>query len=104
MNPRSLDGRDRNKRPTVELAACLLVGALSLALATQAQANDGNFQSVLLKAGCPTAKIDKLSGRNGTTTYRANCFSTSHKIVIVTCVKGVCVGGHATYDDREDRG
>ncbi|SFD32298.1 hypothetical protein SAMN05428997_12478 [Bosea sp. CRIB-10] len=60
--------------------------------------------SVLVEAGCPTAKIDKLSDRDGTATYQANCFSTSHKVIIVTCVKGLCVGGHASYDMREDQG
>ncbi|MDZ4367611.1 MAG: hypothetical protein U0987_11390, partial [Afipia sp.] len=99
MDLRWLDGWDR-KRPTVELAACLLAGALTFAFTAQAKANDGNFQSVLLEAGCPTAKIDKLSDRNGTAIYRANCFSTSHKIVILTCVKGLCASGPATYDDR----
>jgi len=86
----------------------LAVGALScataLALATHAEAGDGNMASVLVEAGCPAAKIDKLSDRNGTTTYRANCFSTSHKAIIVTCIKGLCVGGPALYDRREDQG
>ncbi|WNJ87970.1 hypothetical protein [Bosea sp. 685] len=102
MDRRLLDG-DR-RRPAVKLAACILAGAASFAFAAQAKANDGNFQSVLLEAGCPTAMVDKLSDHNGTAIYRANCFSTSHKIVIVTCVKSVCAGGHATYDDSEDRG
>lgn len=99
---RLLGGQD-NWRLALKLPA-VLAAAASFAFAAQAKASDGNFQSVLLEAGCPTAKIDKLSDRNGTVIYRANCFSTSHKIVILTCVKGVCAGGPATYDDREDRG
>lgn len=60
--------------------------------------------SVLVEAGCPAAKIEKLSDRDGTATYQANCFSTSHKVIIVTCVKGLCVWGQTLYDRREDRG
>ena len=100
---RLLGGRDR-RRPAVKLAACILAGAASFAFAAQAKANDGNFQSVLVEAGCPTAKIDKLLDRGGMATYRANCFSSSHKVIIVTCVRGVCAGGHTFNDDREDRG
>jgi hypothetical protein len=96
-------GWDR-RRPALKLAACILAGAASLAFAAQAKASDGNFQSVLVEAGCPTATIDKLSDRDGTATYQANCFSTSHKVITVTCVRGVCAGGHTFYDDREDRG
>ncbi|AOO82237.1 hypothetical protein [Bosea vaviloviae] len=101
IDTRLLGGRDR-RRPAVKLAACILAGAASFAFAAQAKANDGNFQSVLVEAGCPTATIDKLSDRDGTATYRANCFSTSHKVIIVTCVRGVCAARNKF--DHGDRG
>ncbi|SEG20085.1 hypothetical protein SAMN04488115_103572 [Bosea lathyri] len=95
--------RDCGRRH-VKTAAAILATALSTAPALDTSARDGNFQSVLLDAGCPNAKVDKVSDREGTITYRANCFSTSHKVIIVTCVRGICLGARQSQDDREDHG
>jgi hypothetical protein len=102
INWRPTNGQDCGTR-TVKVTTAILASAV--AFAAPAKATDGNFQSVLTEAGCPNAKVDKISDRGGTITYRANCFSSSHKVIIVTCVNGVCAGGHATYDDeRDERG
>jgi hypothetical protein len=95
--------RDCGRRH-VKIATAILAVALSIAPALYGKAGDGNVQSVLLDAGCPNATVDRLSDREGTITYRANCFSTSHKVIIVTCIRGVCIGGRPPHDDREDNG
>lgn len=94
--------RDRGQR-TVKAAARITAAAGTLAFAVPVKASDGNLQSVLLEAGCPTAEVDKLSDRDGTTTYRANCFSSTHNVIVVTCVRGVCGHGHRSDQEPEDR-
>ncbi|KUL94379.1 hypothetical protein DK26_15365 [Bosea sp. WAO] len=68
------------------LAAVIALGAPQAGLGS-----DGNLQSVLLEAGCPRFRLEKLFDRDGVTSYRANCFGSAHKVVIVSCIKGVCV-------------
>ena len=101
--PEPAGSRDCGRRHA-KVAAAILATALSIAPAADGNARDGNFQSVLLDAGCPNAKVDNVSDREGTITYRANCFSTSHKVIIVTCVRGICLGARQSHDDREDHG
>lgn len=91
-------------RRSITIAAATLATALSVASVAEGNASDGNLQSVLLDAGCPNAKVETVSDRDGTITYRANCFSTSHKVIIVTCVRGVCAGGQHRYEHRQDNG
>lgn len=68
------------------LAAVIALGAPQVGLGS-----DGNLQSVLIEAGCPRFQLEKLFDRDGVTSYRANCFGSAHKVVIVSCIKGVCV-------------
>lgn len=77
---------------------------VSIGIPTDGIARDGDFQSVLLKAGCPTAKVETLSDSNDTVVYRANCFSSSHKIITVVCIKGICSNAKRSFDDADDRG
>ncbi|MBN9438105.1 hypothetical protein [Bosea sp. (in: a-proteobacteria)] len=72
-------------RPACLAAVCVL-GAPQAGFGS-----DGNLQAVLLEAGCPRFRLETLFDRDGVTSYRANCFGSAHKLVIVTCIKGVCV-------------
>jgi hypothetical protein len=70
--------------------ACL-AGLIALGAPQAGFGSDGNLQSVLLEAGCPRFRLEKLFDRDGVTSYRANCFGSARKVVIVSCIKGVCV-------------
>lgn len=86
------------------VGAIILAITVSIGIPTDGIAKDGDFQSVLLKAGCPTAKVETLSDSNGTVVYRANCFSSSHMIITVVCIKGTCSSAERSFGDVDDLG
>ncbi|WP_332690664.1 hypothetical protein [Bosea sp. (in: a-proteobacteria)] len=80
--------------------ACLAV-AFALGAPQNGLGSDGNLQAALLEAGCPRFRLEKLFDQDGVTIYRANCFGTAHKVVIVNCIKGVCVRDGAREEQPE---
>lgn len=55
-----------------------------------ASANDGDLQRVLNAASCPSATLKVVYRQSETTVYEANCFSSSHKVIVVECRRGMC--------------
>lgn len=102
--PATIDALNLRRRPGQFVGAIVLTSMLSIGITTDGIARDGDFQSVLLKARCPSAKVETLSDSNDTVVYRANCFSSSHKIVTVVCIKGICSNAKRSSDDADDPG
>jgi hypothetical protein len=75
-------GRKTRFQPLLWL--CFLLLAFSMTKA--AVASDADLNAVLLRSGCGSPLIKPLYERDGVKVYEANCFGTSHKKLIVTCV------------------
>ena len=81
----------RLRRALAFIRPVCLAAVIALGAPQAGFGSDGNLQAVLLEAGCPRFRLETLFDRDGVTSYRANCFGSAHKLVIVSCIKGVCV-------------
>lgn len=71
-------------------ALTALVMAVALGQATPALARDAELQGFLSRSGCPQARIKLLAEQRGIAVYEANCFNSSHRVLIVACSNGAC--------------
>ena len=68
----------------------LAVLACGSAMITQAAASDAPLQRALAQASCAGGRLERLSDQGSTSLYRANCSRSSHRWLIVTCMKDAC--------------
>jgi hypothetical protein len=62
-----------------------------------AAASDAPLQRALSQAACSSARLERLADEGMTTIYRANCTGSSHRRLMVACLKGTC----RTMPERE---
>ncbi|KFC63741.1 hypothetical protein FG93_05869 [Bosea sp. LC85] len=79
------------------------LAALVMSAPSPGVAGDGDLQRALLDSGCANAKVTRLPDQGKIVIYRANCFSTGHKVIELVCIAGRCTASSPSSEDERGR-
>lgn len=68
----------------------LVLLASAAGVIVPAAASDAPLRRALSQAACAGARLERLSEQGPTSVYRANCTGTSHRRLIIVCMKESC--------------